>query len=67
VFASTSGCQRCGVILSAVEQVCREDATVEAVIADVCRHELLVGIEAIADLWDGPSRTSGFAEVAADR
>jgi chorismate lyase/3-hydroxybenzoate synthase len=39
-----------GMILSAIEQVCGEDATVEAAIADLCRPELLVEIEAIADL-----------------
>jgi chorismate lyase/3-hydroxybenzoate synthase len=39
-----------GAILSAVEQVCREDASIEAAVADVCRPELLVEIEAIADL-----------------
>lgn len=39
-----------GVILSVVEQTCGEDAIIEAAIADVCRPELLVEIEAIADL-----------------
>jgi enamine deaminase RidA (YjgF/YER057c/UK114 family) len=37
-------------ILSAVEQKCRDDVNVEAAIADVCRPELLVEIEAVADL-----------------
>jgi chorismate lyase / 3-hydroxybenzoate synthase len=39
-----------GAILSAVEQVCRGGAAIEAAIADVCRPELLVEIEAVADL-----------------
>jgi chorismate lyase / 3-hydroxybenzoate synthase len=37
-------------ILSTVDRVCGEGAVVEAAIASVCRPELLVEIEAIADL-----------------
>ena len=37
-------------ILSAVGHLCGEDVVVEAAIATVCRPELLVEIEAIADL-----------------
>jgi chorismate lyase/3-hydroxybenzoate synthase len=37
-------------VLSAVEQVCRTGTAIEAAIADVCRPELLVEIEAVADL-----------------
>jgi chorismate lyase / 3-hydroxybenzoate synthase len=38
------------VIVSAVEQACRRDAAIETAIAELCRPELLVEIEAIADL-----------------
>jgi enamine deaminase RidA (YjgF/YER057c/UK114 family) len=38
------------IILSAVEQKCRDKVDVEAAIAEVCRPELLVEIEAVADL-----------------
>ena len=38
------------VILAEVEPVCRADVLVEAVLADVCRPELLVEMEAIANL-----------------
>ncbi|MGE0448057.1 MAG: hypothetical protein AB7Q29_00560 [Vicinamibacterales bacterium] len=37
-------------ILTAVERACLEGVSIEAVVADVCRPELLVEIEAVADL-----------------